>query len=81
MVNLISKCIFIVEYREVDTKEVSRALSCIGISELNIFCIDKISGINRTIIQKPSLIHLFELGLEDFIKILKDKNFYKDSLT
>jgi len=84
-VNLISKSIFIQEYKEVDIKELSRMLSCIGIPKLNIFCIDKISGINKTVIEEPSLIHLFELGVEDFIKVLNDpKNdfmsYNKDSL-
>lgn len=51
MVNLISKSFFIQEYKEVDIKEVSRALNCMGISQLNIFCIDKISGINKRVVK------------------------------
>jgi hypothetical protein len=85
MVNLISKSIFIQEYREVDLKEVSRMLNSIGIYKLNIFCIDKISGINKTVVQEPSLVTLFELGAEDFIQVLNNPgddfmSYNKDSL-
>jgi hypothetical protein len=85
IINLICKMIFVLEYREVDIKEISNILNYMGISKLNIFCIDNISGFNKTVVQEPSLVNLFELGVEDFIKVLNNPtddfmSYNKDSL-
>lgn len=52
---------------------------------MNIFCIDKISGINKTVVKEPSLVTWFELSVEDFIEVLNNPHddfmgYNKDSL-
>jgi hypothetical protein len=74
---------FIKESIDIDLNRMSYNLHHLGINRLNIFCVTKNRGVNKTYISNKIL--LIELGVEDFIELLnhpKDKfvEFNKDSL-
>jgi len=52
-------------------------LSYLGIKRLNIFCIDGVTGINKTIVREPNELILLELSVGEFIEFLNnpDENF------
>lgn len=65
---------FVKEYKEINLNDMSCVLSYLKIDRLNIFCVDNIKGINKTIIEDKSQILLIELGVEEFIQFLNNPN-------
>lgn len=60
------------EYVEIDLKNLSKMLSIIGINRLNIFCVDEIEGITKTVIKEHSEILFIELDVKKFIELLNN---------
>jgi hypothetical protein len=74
---LVGKMMVIKEYREIDLNQLSHTLGFLGINRLNIFCIDGVEGIHKTIINSSAEILFVELSVAEFVKFLNnpDTNF------
>ena len=69
---LMGKIIILNNYVEIDLNRLSHILSYMGINRLNIFCIDNVEGMNKTIIKEPAEILFIELSVAEFNKFLND---------
>ncbi len=69
---LVGKIIILKNYVEIDLNSLSSVLNYMGITRLNIFCLDGVIGIDKVIVKEPAEILLIELSVEEFEKFLKD---------